>query len=139
MGIDEVSEKIGSLDGRVEALDRRIENFNSTWQRQDSEAKDGRLRLHTKFEEMQAKVLSELSAVAVKLSQVNGRMDSIDRDLATLKPRAEVAHDDRQQLIGSKKTLALVWAGLIGLLTALTTGLVELLHYWMNLPPSHPH
>lgn len=121
MGDDDekkLDRSIGRLEGKVELL-------TETWQRQDAEATAGRRALYDKVD-----------AMIREVTRLTGRVDTIAADLAALKPSIDTFDQLRNQAIGSKKAIALVWSCVIGLITALTAGLVELVH-WITRGPPH--
>lgn len=111
---------IGALEGKVEFL-------TETWQRQDAEATRGRQRLYEKVDIM-----------IQELARLRERVDTITIELASLKPEVRSQDQLHQQAIGSKKVIAIVWAAFVGIVSAMTAGAVELVHYLWHLPPTPP-
>lgn len=112
----EVSRLIGSLQSSVETLTRQ-------WGEQDRKATEGRRELYHKFDEIKTEV-----------TELSGRLGRMAEEVTAMKPSVQTFDQLHQQGIGSKKTLALVWAALIGLIGAVSAGLVEIIHL---LLPKH--
>lgn len=109
----EISRLIGSLQSSVETLTRQ-------WGEQDRKATEGRRELYRKFEEIKSEV-----------TQLAGRLTNMAEEIGRMRPSVQTFDKMRQQGIGSKKTLALMWVGFIGLIGAMSAGAVELIHiFW---------
>lgn len=142
--VQEIRQQVFSLERAIGGLLSSVQTLTSTWARQDQEAGEGRRRLHDKVDALVVKV----TELAVRVEHMSGeiatmkpsvaRVEQLGDDVEEFRPSLTAFNEQHQQSIGSRKMLALIWAGFIGLVTALTTGMVELLHWWLNLPPSHP-
>lgn len=119
--VNEISRAIGAVEATVAQLLRM-------WEHNDREATEGRRMLHKKFEELKDATTDALSTIRNQVTQINGRVDSIASELAIVKPDVVTVNNERQQAIGSKKLLALIWAALIGLVGATAGAAVEIVH-----------
>lgn len=109
----EISRLIGSLQSSVETLTRQ-------WGEQDRKATEGRRELYRKFDEIKGEV-----------TELAGRVGQMAQKIADMQPLVETFDEMHQQGIGSKRTLGLLWAAVIGVVGALSAGLVELVHlFW---------
>lgn len=116
---DDVNRALGVLQGEVKFL-------TDTWRQQDATATEGRRALYEKVEVM-----------IKEMMRLTGRVDAIADELEALKPVVAASDRRHQQAVGSKKIIAIVWTSLIALVSALTAGLLELVHRVWPLPPAH--
>lgn len=109
----EISRLIGSLQSSVETLTRQ-------WGEQDRKATEGRRELYRKFDEIKTEV-----------TELAGRVGRMAEEITGMKPSVQTFEQQHQQGIGSKKTVALIWGVIVGFITAVSAGAVELIHlYW---------
>lgn len=109
----EISRLIGMLQASVETLTRQ-------WGEQDRKATDGRRELYRKFDEIKTEV-----------TELAGRVGRMAEEISDMKPSVDTFDQQHQQGIGSKKTLAIGWSILIGMIGAISAGAVELIHlFW---------
>lgn len=119
--VNEISRAIGAVEATVAQLVRM-------WEHNDREATEGRRMLHKKFEELKDATTEALATIRNQVTQINGRVDAIAYELANVKPDVLTGHNERQQNIGSKKMLALIWGALIGIVGATAGVAVEIVH-----------
>lgn len=119
--LNDLYRAIGKLEGEVSAL-------RNQWGEQDRKATEGRKMLYEKVEEL-----------GTKVTTVTGEVGEIKRDIADFKPIVDETRDRHQRSVGSKKTIAVVWAAFVGIVGAVTGGLIELAHYFWHgpTPPTH--
>ncbi len=72
------------------------------------------------------------------MTRLTSRVDAITEKLETLEPVIAASDRRHQQALGSRKIIAVVWTSLIALVSALTAGLLELVHRFWPLPPAPP-
>lgn len=116
----EMSRSIGGLESTVKTL-------VSTWQSQEASASQGRRDLHQKFEALSEKV----SAMAAKL-------DTVIRDVASIKPSVEAFEDAKEQAIGAQKLGKGIWAALLFVGAGGGGGLVWIIANWVTIGPKPP-
>lgn len=109
----EFSRLIGMLQSSVETLTRQ-------WGEQDRKATEGRRELYRKFDEIKTEV-----------TELAGRVGRMAEEISDMKPSVDTFDQLHQQGIGSKKTMAIGWTVLVGLIGAMSAGIVELIHlFW---------
>lgn len=126
----EISRAIGSLEATVKHLTK-------TWERQDTEATEGRRRLYEKVEEL-ARVIGHLASrsdmdhLEGRFNELSGRVGGIE---AKVSAHELQSNNREQQLIGSKKVIAVVWSAIL-VITSMAGGIVVKLVeiFW---PPKH--
>ena len=129
----ETARAIGSLEASVKHL-------TTTWQRQDTEANEGRRRLYDKIEELTVSVAqlasrSDFSQLEAKVTGLSGRVDGLDARVTAVEPSATEWNNHQQQKIGTKKVVAIVW-GIMLAGTSVMGGIIVKLFdiFW---PPKH--
>lgn len=136
-----VDKEINEVSRAIGALQATVANLTTMWERNDREATDGRRRLYDKVDGLQKTVNQlagrvEFDALKDDVTTLTARVDHVTTEIAAMKPRLDSVNDTRQQDIGSKKVLALVWGAMIGLagtFAAIALKLIDL--FW---PPKHP-
>jgi chromosome segregation ATPase len=107
----ETSRAIGSLESTVQHL-------TETWQRQDSDATEGRRRLHQKIDELTA----QQAALAATVRQQTA-------ELAEIKPAIKRFEQQRQRQEGAASLFKVLWLGVVAFATGLGYAAHELLQY----------
>jgi uncharacterized protein YlxW (UPF0749 family) len=108
----------------ISSLETTVRHLTDTWKRQDSEATEGRRRLHEKVDELK----SQQATLAATVKQQT-------TELAELKPAIKRFEADRQRREGANSLIKLMWAGLIAFAGGLGYVGHELAVYlW---PPKH--
>lgn len=110
-------DRIHEMSRAVGGLEATVKNLTDTWQRQDEEATEGRRRLHAKFDTLMTTVQG-----------LSFRVDGLTTELAHIKPAVIVSDQERHQAIGSKKTIAMIWSGIIAFIGGTAAIIVELIH-----------
>jgi hypothetical protein len=129
----ETARAIGSLEATVKHL-------TETWKRQDDEATEGRRRLYDKVDELKVEVSrlashTEVDELKTRVINLAGQVEGLEARVTAIEPRAEEWNNQQQQAIGSKKVMALVWAGMLTFTGAVTAIAIKLLDvFW---PPKH--
>lgn len=108
-----MSLELNELNRMVGRLQSSVETLTATWQRQDSEASEGRRRLHAKIDEMK----SQQEAMAATVEQQTA-------EIAELKPAIKRFEAERLREQGARSLAKLIWGGVL----AFATGLGYLAH-----------
>lgn len=109
----------------IASLDATVKHLTTTWQKQDTEATEGRRRLHEKIDELK----SSQEGFAATVRQQTA-------ELAEIKPAIKRFEADRQRQEGAASLFKVLWLGVVAFATGLGYAGHELLQY---LFPRGPH
>lgn len=108
---------IGRLQGEVAALIRQ-------WGEQDRAATEGRRALR-----------QEVGQLRTDVTLLAGQVGEMKEDMADTKRVEQQANNRRQQSIGSRRVIALIWSVIVTVIGGSTVVLVEVLrHFWQGKP-----
>lgn len=139
--VQEIRQQVYSLERAIGGLLSSVQTLTSTWARQDQEAGEGRRRLHDKVDALVGKVtelavrVQHMSEEVAAMKPVVARAEHIGEQVEEIRPSLTAFNDQKQQNIGSKKVIALIWTALFTLAStagAIAVKLIEL--FW---PPKH--
>jgi hypothetical protein len=113
-----VDREIYELKGDVAGLKAALDTWMQTWEKQDQQANAGRHRVFEKVEELKVAVAQlasriEFDQLEAKVNDLSGRVGNLETQVTELKPHADQWNDHQQQLIGSKRVIAVVWSAIL--------------------------
>ncbi|WP_439392311.1 hypothetical protein ACRQ5Q_22200 [Bradyrhizobium sp. PMVTL-01] len=122
--VQDITRELMGLNRVIGELTSKVATLMQTWEHNDREATEGRRRLYQKVEDMNARV-----------GELAGRVDSMGKEVAAMKPSVDTFDEQRQQSIGSEKTMTAMRAAFyafLGVAGGVIVKLIEL--FW---PPKH--
>ena len=90
MGDGDLQAAIREMAGQIGALGATVKSLESTWQKQEAAATEGRRELHRKFE-----------AMSEKVGTLAHKVEAILDDLLSIKPTVAAVERAKQRAIGA--------------------------------------
>lgn len=122
------STEIHQMGIMLGGLKQAVESMTSQWRQQETDAADGRRRLHDRFEAFQ-------TAVNATLGSLSSRVVSMEKQITLIEPSVTIFKEERLRDEGAKRLGTYLWGAILTVAGLAGWGIHELVGFLFHKVP----